>query len=716
MLTPLAALAFVQKDAPKFPLTIESIMRGPGLVGQAPRNLRWSADGSQLGFQWAKPDGKDEPRYQSYIVNRDGTGLKLGSLPAEGPRTVPPPPVVGEFTTYETGGDLFIKNRKTEEATQITKTPESESNPRFMADGKTVVFVRGANLFRYDIAAATTTQITDIKAEDAPAGTPPVGPMPTAIKVPTGYRAGLFGFSPKTTHATVDLALFPTGGKRTQVPNYVTRDGYNEMIPSYEKAGAPQPRNKTLVIDLTDGSVAELATPRPGRVTGLRWSPDGRRAIVLARSEDFKDDWIFGFDTETDKSTVLWNEHDDAWVGGPSRGFMGWFPEGDRFYFTSERNGFANLYAMNADGGEPEPLTSGEFEVTDIRVDNERRRFTFVSSEGSPFLRHVASVGFAGGPRRKLAELSADEDAAYALAPNGDDIAVVRSTSNRPAELFLGNVQVTKTPTEEFLAGPWIAPPIVMVPSTDGVKIPARLYKPKNWRRGGPAVIFVHGAGYLQNIYEGWSHYFREYMFHHYLMSRGYAVLDMDYRASAGYGKKWRTAIYRHMGGKDLDDNIAGAQYLVKEVGASKDRIGLYGGSYGGFITLMAMFKAPDVFRAGAALRPVCDWSNYHHGYTAPILNTPQDDKEAYAQSSPITYANGLKGSLLICHGMVDVNVHFEDSVRLVQKLIELGKRDWSVAPYPVEDHAFTRPSSWADEYNRIADLFDRTIGPNRKR
>ena len=128
-------------------------------------------------------------------------------------------------------------------------------------------------------------------------------------------------------------------------------------------------------------------------------------------------------------------------------------------------------------------------------------------------------------------------------------------------------------------------------------------------------------------------------------------------------------------------------------------RIGVYGGSYGGFITLMAMFTTPDVFAAGAALRPVTDWAHYNHGYTSNILNVPQKDMEAYRRSSPIYFAEGLKGALLICHGMVDTNVHFQDSVRLVQRLIELRKENWTFAPYPVENHSFTEASSWADEY-----------------
>jgi dipeptidyl aminopeptidase/acylaminoacyl peptidase len=139
-------------------------------------------------------------------------------------------------------------------------------------------------------------------------------------------------------------------------------------------------------------------------------------------------------------------------------------------------------------------------------------------------------------------------------------------------------------------------------------------------------------------------------------------------------------------------------------------RIGIYGGSYGGFMTLMAMFTQPDVFAAGAALRPVTDWAHYNHSYTTSILNLAQKDTEAYRRSSPIYHAQGLKGALLICHGVVDTNVHFQDTVRLVQRLIELGKENWEVALYPVEDHSFLEPTSWSDEYKRIFKLFETNL------
>ncbi len=301
------------------------------------------------------------------------------------------------------------------------------------------------------------------------------------------------------------------------------------------------------------------------------------------------------------------------------------------------------------------------------------------------------------------------------ISPDGEYIVVRHSYANKPWELYIKKAiagskarQLTFSTTKEWQKYPWRDPQIVQIPATDGERPYARLYQPEN--PNGAAVIFVHGAGYLQNAHKWWSSYYREYMFHNLLADKGYTVLDIDYRGSAGYGRDWRTAIYRHMGGKDLSDQIDGAQYLVKEYGIDPQRIGIYGGSYGGFITLMAMFTNPDIFKSGAALRSVTDWAHYNHPYTSNILNIPQADSLSFRRSSPVYFAEGLKGHLLICHGMVDINVHFQDVVRLSQRLIELGKDNWELAVYPLEGHSFKEASSWTDEYNRILKLFEETL------
>ncbi len=229
-----------------------------------------------------------------------------------------------------------------------------------------------------------------------------------------------------------------------------------------------------------------------------------------------------------------------------------------------------------------------------------------------------------------------------------------------------------------------------------------------------PAVLFVHGAGYLQNVTLSSTYYFREQMFNNLLVQQGYVVLDMDYRASEGYGRAWRTAIYEKMGHPELEDLLDGKTWLVKDHGVDPQRIGVYGGSYGGFMTEMAILRAPGEFAAGAALRAPSDWTSYNHEYTANILNDPQLDPAAYQTSSPITYADKLQDPLLIEHGLIDDNVMASDSIRLYQRFIELHKQNFWMSLYPMERHGFTHADSWYDEYRRIDELFDTYVKPVR--
>src|SRR5690606_5281399 len=274
------------------------------------------------------------------------------------------------------------------------------------------------------------------------------------------------------------------------------------------------------------------------------------------------------------------------------------------------------------------------------------------------------------------------------------------------------------TRSTAFKAIDWLPAQRVQVPSRHGAgAIWGKYYGPATPAPGHPyqIVMFVHGAGYLQNADLHWPEYFREQMFHNLLVQRGFIVLELDYRGSEGYGRDWRTAIYRDMGHPELEDYLDGLEWLAANRQGDRDRAGIYGGSYGGFLTFMALFREPGVFKAGAALRPVADWTQYNHEYTSNILNTPDIDPEAYRRSSPIEFAEGLQDKLLIAHGMMDDNVFFKDTVNLVQKLIELRKDDWWVAPYPLERHGFMHPDAWYDEYRRVLELFETTLKDGRQ-
>jgi len=461
--------------------------------------------------------------------------------------------------------------------------------------------------------------------------------------------------------------------------------------------------------------------PRDVLIFGPHWSADGRHAIVSVRSADNKDRWIMMLDMETGEPRMLDRQRDEAWIAGPGIGgygwseAIGWLPDNKHIWFQSEASGYSHLYTLNINNGKKKQLTRGKWEVYGPRISNDKQHWYLTANKEHPGERHLYRMPLKGGRMERLTRMEGRNDAV--LSPDEKYIAIRHSYSNQPWELYVKKnapqaqaKKLTRSLTSQFKAYPWRDPQLVTFEAEDGAEVHARLYRPEKPIKNGPAVIFVHGAGYLQNAHKWWSNYYREYMFHNLLADKGYTILDIDYRGSAGYGRDWRTAIYRHMGGKDLSDHVDGARFLAEKYDVDPEKIGIYGGSYGGFITLMALFKNPKSFAAGAALRSVTDWAHYNHGYTSNILNEPAKDSLAYRRSSPIYFAEGLQDPLLICHGMIDDNVQFQDVVRLSQRLIELGKEDWEMAVYPLERHGFVHPSSWTDEYRRIYNLFEENL------
>lgn len=550
------------------------------------------------------------------------------------------------------------------------------------------------------------------------------------------------GISPDGRFITYTLYTAPTGVRNTIVPEFVTASGYATDIPSRDKVGSPQGSYESYVYDRQRDTVLPVkTTDLPGikdqpdyvkdytkkdtpairdvQVNGPWWSDQGTHAIAEVRSQDNKDRWMVLLDAATGTLKTLNRQRDEAWVGGPGidwgNGNIGWIDE-NTAWFQSEVTGYSHLYTVNVNNGDVKQLTGGQYEVQDAQLSSDKKYFYLTTNEVHPGEKQFYRMPVPGGRAERITTLPGAHE--VQVSPDGKWLAFRYSYSNKPWELYLqpnspGSqpVQVTRLgQSDEFKSYPWRDPQVITFMARDQQPVYARLYTPDPAKNNGAAVIFVHGAGYLQNAHKWWSSYFREYMFHNLLTDKGYTVLDMDYRGSAGYGRNWRTGIYRHMGGKDLDDEVDGAKYLAEKLQVDARRIGIYGGSYGGFMTLMAMFTQPGTFAAGAALRSVTDWAHYNHGYTSNILNEPFTDSIAYRRSSPIYFAEGLQGKLLMCHGMIDTNVHFQDIVRLSQRLIELGKNNWELAVYPVEDHGFITPSSWTDEYKRILLLFESTL------
>jgi dipeptidyl aminopeptidase/acylaminoacyl peptidase len=462
-----------------------------------------------------------------------------------------------------------------------------------------------------------------------------------------------------------------------------------------------------------------LRDTRPSYV-GFEWSPDGKRLAALALAENWRTRWVLAIDPATARTEVVDALHDPAWIGGPAWSRFGWLKDSERIWFTSEATGYSHLYVAHRTGRFRRQLTRGAFEVHNVRLSWDRERFLLITNERHPGERHLYVMDTEGGsPRLLTAAFAGIDDAAF--GPDPKQLVVVHSTPTMPVSLSLLEVgagnreprvlrRIFRGATDSYLAGKWIAPRVVHFPDKHGNRVYARLYVPEKPHPLKPAVIHAHGAGYAQYAHRRWQSRPHTYLFSQYLLKKGYHVLDIDYRGSSGYGRDCRTEIYRYMGGSEIDSGEAAVDFLARACGVDPKRVGLFGGSYGGFYTLMALFTRPGLFRAGVALYPVTDWSHYNHWYTARILNLPQEDREAYHRSSPIYLARNLKDRLQIQHGVVDSNVHFQDTLRLVQRLIELKKTGWDVAVYPVEGHGWRTEASRLDSCRRMVGLFDEVL------
>ncbi|MEE4304530.1 MAG: prolyl oligopeptidase family serine peptidase [Wenzhouxiangella sp.] len=549
------------------------------------------------------------------------------------------------------------------------------------------------------------------------------------------------------------LAVQPAGhdeGQTGQMPQYVTQSGYIDVEDVRTRVGRKAPAPQTLwLLDLEQREKHELALDglpgidtdpladlkkeqdidplgedelREVSLNGAEWHPDGELVAVQLRAIDNKDRWLAVVDTSADEPSLDARHRltDEAWINWYFNEF-GWLPESETLWLLSEQTGYSHFYTVDAGSGDPRQHTSGDFEVFEPVVASDGETVLMLTNRSHPTEYDLYRLDLGNDELERITEHKGIES--FTALPGGSERVLVRySEAYLPPQAALASLDsgelepLTDTRTEAFRNVDWQQPQIVAVPSSHVDRpVWSKFYsaraEPPHGGEKHPVVMFVHGAGYLQNTWLRYPNYFREQMFHNLLTERGYHVLDMDFRASAGYGRDWRTAIYRQMGTPELQDLIDGVVWLVENHDADPERVGVYGGSYGGFMAFMAMFKAPEVFEAGAALRPVTDWAHYNHFYTSNILNTPQVDPEAYKRSSPIEFAEGLEGHLLIAHGMLDSNVFYQDAVRLAQRLIELEKNHWEMASYPMEGHGFTRPDSWRDEYWRILNLFERTIG-----
>jgi dipeptidyl aminopeptidase/acylaminoacyl peptidase len=746
-------------------LVLKEIMKGNEFIGHQPENIRWDVSGKKIIFDW---NPENNPGNSSYVLDYFTKGaspqkVKGQQIPIAYDREQHQ--YEKQYSSIE--GALVVFDKKSNTLKVVYHSTQSVRNIQRLNDPRLVAFQQGNNLFLYDEFNGSIQQLSNFLPGDEKQQKDSTFLMKEELKLFDYHkdqqerkiwreteREARFK-QPKAVYigkANIDnIQLSPDGkfvsyrltfetqDKETEFTQFISSDGHASTVKARSKVSENDPTHKLGIVDLAKDSSyfidlsklsdlrkkpaylndsKEYDRDRAHIMHSLKFNPSGKIAVFDIRSYDNKDRWIVLLDLAQGELKELEKQHDEAWIGGPgisswnmAEGTLGWLKDNKTIYFQSEESGYSHVYLLEVGSRQKTQLTSGKWEVHELLLSHDGKKFFITSNQSHPGDRNFVQLEI--DSKKITPILSRVGYFEVSMSPDEKQLAYRYSYKNKPWELYVcqntigaKEIQITKSTTTAFDAYTWREPEVITFKGSDGIDVYARLYKPSTETANSTAVLFVHGAGYLQNAHNYWSTYHREFMFNNLLADNGFTVLDIDYRASEGYGRDYRTAIYRHMGGRDLQDHIDGKKFLVDNYNIDPDRIGIYGGSYGGFITLMGMLATPGEFNCGAALRSVTDWAHYNHEYTSNILNYPGSDLEAYRKSSPIYYADGLQGKLLMLHGMVDDNVQFQDVVRLSQRFIELGKENWELAVFPVEAHGFKEAYSWHDEYRRIYELF----------
>lgn len=696
---------------------LERLYSRPFVWGTRPEQVVWAKRAPVAAFLWNEEGNRF---LDLYAVRPGGTLRRLTRLEAlkddlwltgedkdaRRRNYKAPPEGLSAFRLSEDGsqaafvyqGDLFTVGTDGARAPKRwTRTRAAEASPRWSPDGRKLATLRGGQIHVLGLTDGVLWQVTDLTEREG---------------VVSGYE-----WSPDGTMFAV---LARKGSpRRMPLPNYSGRFVEAPLF-SRTVAGDEPSEWALYVIPAAGGELRPMkplplgAKAQPGPFV---WSPDSRRLLWSGVSADNKRQQIAAYEAATGGFRVLTEDSDEAWVFDSH---YDWSPDGREAYFNSERGGYAHWYAVRSEGGGLRQITSGAWESRGEQVGfvcpeaqwREDGWIYFNSNEGGPSERHFWRVRPDGSGKEKL---SREAGLNCGLASHdGKHVAMMRATLDAPFELYLDGERVTRSPRPEFASIPWPRTEFVSFPSRgDGKTVHAKLLLPPGYRAGNgrwPCVFFIHGAGIATSVLKQWGSYSElRYVFNAWLASQGYVVMDLDYRGSTGYGRDWRTGVYLHMGGKDLDDVLGAVDYLRGLRNVDMGKLGIWGVSYGGFMTNMAMFLSPDTFRAGASWAAVNDWENYNQGYTAQRLNTPASNPEAYRRSSPVTFSQGLKNPLLVIHGMGDSNVLFQDAVQLTEKLVQEGKPVEHFY-YPQEDHAFVREETLRDAFRRTAEFLARRL------
>jgi dipeptidyl aminopeptidase/acylaminoacyl peptidase len=662
-------------------LTLKEIFHEPVIPGIRPQFSYFSAAIDSIYYAW-----NDSSHYE--------TGLYKIALSGSDPESVensPPRPIHSpnnRLIAFTDEGNIFVSGVEGTNIRRIIATKESDINPVWSPDSRKIAFVRDGDVWVTNVYSPELIQITE-HGENSPGFTI------------DGWAGNKTLVLRQTDNSDSRTIYFPE-----YVDEFVTPGAARRGIPNttFFKASVDSAKIDTLLTGWHRSSA--------------NGSYSGNFILIDAQDNALKNRRLMVYDLRNGAESTLFEDQTEGWLHGTTFEFA---PRTDRLLFTSEKTGWNHLYLGNLLQGTVQQLTTGDFEITWARWLDDQN-IIYVSNEADYGERHIFTHNLREGTTRQLTEREAYRYQ-FRLSPDKSTLVYAKTYFNEPYELFkidlenpVDEVRLTGSVPERFSEFNWQKEEYVHITGRDGeTTLPMSVLYPKNYdpNRQYPVVVFAHGAGSLQNVYKGWSNnYWREYMFHQYLLLHNYVVVEVDFRHSTGYGRKFREDVTNWMGKYETEDIVDGLDWLQQKTGGALDleNVGIYGGSYGGFMALYAVSYKPDRFHAAAALRKVTNWRNYYYAnpwYTLPRLGDPEEVPEHYDRSSPLTYAPELERPVILLHGLIDDNVGAQDAFQYAEELIQNGNSNFEMMIYPSEKHGFTSPYSWYDEYQRIFEFFE---------
>ena len=687
-----------RKPSAKSGLTIEQLIEI-----KHPSDPVWSPDNKRVVFTWDRADIRN-----LYVANADGNGapVALTSFPEGG---------VGDAFWSEDGesvyfvhdGDLWKVPASGGEAKPAWSKPDPGSGFAPSPDGKRVAFVKSNR--SEDQAAKKGSDLIVRWLSDGTEST--IAHDDVSIRGPIWSPDG--------------KSIAYTGGSKII---------HHDESPSYSGAKliyrvSEYVPGQIYALKLSGGK--PVAISKPDEYGGLAWI-DNNRLVFDGQSKNFKKYFIYTADATTGSVKTIHEVDEEKFWSIPDWGEAGaqpWpSPNGKWIAFLSDQDGWDHLYVMPSAGGDAVQITKGKFEAWRPAWSHNSTRIAFDANfEDHPGDRQIGIATIGDDPAQaKIAYLT--PGSGTNIEPHwseGDGRLVYQHTdTHNSADLYTivtkegaQPVRLTDSMPAEIDHSRFVEPQFVHYPGPDGQQVPAWLFVPKNLDRTKkhPAILWIHGDGVNQN-YDGWHvqrNYAVYYSIHQYFLQKGYVVLAPDYRGSIGYGRDWRTGVHMDVGGKDAKDAWMGGNYLKTLPYVDPNRIGVWGLSYGGFFTLIAMTDQPKLFRAGVDVAGVVDYvmyysDPYHGDWTASRIGTPEEHPDVYKNASPISHIDRLERPLLVLHGTADVNVPFLESVWLMDEALKKHKGDLvSFMIYPGEFHYFSREHVLRDAWHRVDQFFD---------